>query len=296
MEEINIKVAGVNFSLKSREPIGQIDFPEVYKKFFLKNHVKADCEIKVFYDGCPNINFNDKKLLFDSGSSGLWSLYQFLQEYIFVLRSPVLGPQPYQIAIFSLDFKKGAIYNRFRSLPLSKHSGCLTNPLQYPLIEAVMINLLARRKIGIMMHSAGVIYKNKGYLYIGVSGAGKSTLSKLWAAKKAVILNDDRIIIRKSNKGDFWIYGTPWHGTFTLVSPLSCRLDNIFFIKHAVKNRKERLIRQEMSVLLLARSFYPMWSKDAARFSLDFCAEISRKIPGFELGFVPDDSVIKFIS
>ena len=83
-------------------------------------------------------------------------------------------------------------------------------PLEYPLDELLIINLLAQGR-GVEVHAAGVIDpEGCGHLFLGQSGGGKTTISRLWqGVERAEILSDeDRIILRKE-AGRIWMYGTP---------------------------------------------------------------------------------------
>ena len=49
------------------------------------------------------------------------------------------------------------------------------------------------------------------------------------------------------------------------------------------------------SSMLLTRCFPPLWDAEGMRVTLDFCAQLVETIPCYELGFVPDKSVLDFI-
>jgi hypothetical protein len=107
-------------------------------------------------------------------------------------------------------------------------------------------------------------------------------------------LSDDRIIIRKQH-GAFWAHGTPWHGDALSASPASARLDRIYVIRHAQTNVTRRLAASRAASELLVRSFPTFWDADGMGFTLGFLAEMTQEIPCYELGFVPDGSVVDFL-
>ena len=80
-----------------------------------------------------------------------------------------------------------------------------------------MILLLSLGK-GILLHACGIDDDGSGYLFLGNSTDGKSTMAKLWFENHAKVLNDDRIVVKEKD-GEFWMYGTPWHGDFKEISP-----------------------------------------------------------------------------
>lgn len=102
----------------------------------------------------------------------------------------------------------------------------------YDFLQVLLINYFALNKNGIFIHGIGLRDMNgKGLLFAGKSGAGKSTTARLWHKhSKVMVLNDDRIIVRKL-KNSFFIYGSPWHGDFNdyLLSRIeSAPLDKLF--------------------------------------------------------------------
>ena len=170
----------------------------------------------------------------------------------------------------------------------------LEDILDYPLGEILAINFLSRGR-GIIAHSLSINNGGKGILFIGNSGAGKSTMARLVMHKeKAKVLNDDRAIIRKKN-GHFRIYGTPWHGDVKVCLPEDAPLEKIFFIKHAKDNTLKELNPQEVVSRLVRCSFLPFWDKKGIEFALKFCDNVAKNIPSYELGFVPDESVVDFL-
>jgi hypothetical protein len=144
-----------------------------------------------------------------------------------------------------------------------------------------------------MVHACGIDDGGRGYLFAGNSTHGKTTMAGLWQ-DRAVILNDDRIVLRQ-REDRFWMYGTPWHGDHTQVSPHGVPLDRLFFLRHAGDHcawRKEGALASSM---LLARCFPPLWDADGMRFTLDFCARLTEAVPCYELGFRPDPGVVEYV-
>lgn len=231
-------------------------------------------------------------------SDGLWSLFRSQGRYILCGKSDP-AEVPDRIVVISSDFRSGDIYIDKQKIGLDFSCGY---PLEYPLDEILIVNLLARRR-GIMVHACGVKDDRRGLLFAGTSQAGKSTMANLWKLRIAndksqnegvSILSDDRIIIRKK-EGKFWIYGTPWHGDAKVCSPERTPVEKIFFLKHAKKNSVKKIKPLEAASRLIVRSFPTFWDKKGMEFTLKFCAELAQKVPCYELGFVPDESVLDFV-
>lgn len=172
-------------------------------------------------------------------------------------------------------------------------------PIIYDFLQVLLIHYFAQRKTGIFMHAAGVKdLDGRGFLFAGCSGRGKTTMAKLWFKySRAMILNDDRIILKKE-KGGFFIYGTPWHGAFSdyLASRMeSAPLSELFLIYRHSENTLKRLSFEE-GFKHLYRVIIPVfWSKKLSRNLISFCEDLAESGVCCSLDFVKDKSVIKFI-
>ena len=91
------------------------------------------------------------------------------------------------------------------------------------------------------------------------------------------------------------MYGTPWHGDFKELSLKGLPIRKIFFLRHSEQNSAVPRKGAEAVSMLLTRSFPPLWDKKGMEFTLKFCAELAKKVPCYELGFVPDESVLDFL-
>jgi hypothetical protein len=229
------------------------------------------------------------ELIFDSGR-GLWRLFRTSAGPQLVFTSPMLGPQPYQSATFSDDFRRGEITLRRSAfaerLPIY--------PLHYPLDEILMVHLLSRGH-GVEVHAGGVVLPDgRGWLFVGVSGAGKSTLSRLWLTEPSVrVLSDERIILR-AEAGGVWMYGTPWHGDGHIAQPGRARLDRVFFLRHGPRNALTPLPPTSAVTRLFVCGFTPFHDPAGLEFSLGFLADVARRVRCDELSFVPDRSAVAF--
>ena len=233
---------------------------------------------------------NHGRLLFDSGS--LWQLYAEEMGYRFRLAGVRPGQSTYKIARFNHDFTRGEIVCDPRRTPLDQP----VYPLQYPLDELLLINLLAQGR-GIEFHACGVsdIVTGKGYLFVGHSEAGKTTSARLWQRQSdAELLSDDRIIVREVD-GEFWMYGTPWHGEEEISSPRRVPLTHIFFLRHGERNELAPLRRAEAAAELFSRSFPTFFSPEGLDFTLEFLDRLTGSVACAELSFVPDDRVVDFV-
>jgi len=228
------------------------------------------------------------KKLFESGA--VWQLRRDGSEFVFSFCSPVFGDAPYRVARFNDDFSRGEVLlNR----------SCLTTdvpatPLDYPLDELLMIHLLANGR-GVEVHACGVIDRSgAAYVFAGQSGAGKSTIARLWHAAGAVILSDDRLILRLRN-GRVWVHGTPWHGEQRFASPASAPLSTIYFLTHAPRHTAVPMSETAAAARLFACCFPPFYDRAGLDFTLSMLASVMKLVPAFDLKFMPEPTVVDFV-
>jgi hypothetical protein len=98
---------------------------------------------------------------------------------------------------------------------------CLGVALEHELalpnvIENFLRVLAAQRALthgGALLHSAGLVYNGRCYLFVGRSGAGKTTLSRKAYHDGAVVLSDD-INLLLPHEGGYQAYAVPFTGEF----------------------------------------------------------------------------------
>ncbi len=281
-KKVKFAIGGFVIALISEKGQGIFDIDERYKNFNTSD--EAQVLLNVLHGEMPD--FFSWKLIFDSG--GLWKLYQWEDHWGVGVYSSPMELELSKAVIFEHDFYSGDIF-----LPNSNRN-INSFPYKYPLPEVHMINLLSQGD-GVLVHACAVKDGDRGLLFTGTSGAGKSTTAELWNSQgNAAILSDDRVIIRK-HEGRFWIYGTPWHGTAGCGSPEAVPLTRIYFLKQALENKLLALKPVNAYTKMLVRSFPTYWNSAGMDFTLGFLDELVQEVPCFELGFVPDNSVVDFV-
>jgi len=285
MTVFNMSVGGIVLSAVSNDPGERFAVDPARRQFSTER--RPDITLSMHRrEGIPLVQPHEE--VFYSG--GLWALYRRNGRYVFCAR-PDIEKSPNRVAVISKNFRSGDVYLDKQKTPpeLSQEY-----PLNYPMDEILMIHLFPEFA-GILVHACGIKHKDKGAIFIGASGAGKSTMANLWMTEKeAVILSDDRMVIRKTGP-KFRIFGTPWHGDVRICSPENTAVEKIFFIKHARENVIKKLSPTEAASRLIARSFIPLWDKERMGLILKISSEIVRALPCYELGFLPDKSAVKFL-
>lgn len=282
-----IRIAGITVAFVSDTPGLTLGVDETMRRFVV-DETAPDVRVRAAWGDLDD----DKggKKLFDSGS--VWQLYAENGSYRFRFTSSACGSLPYKVASFNRDFTVGEVYLHRPYFS----SRCPVYPLEYPLDELLMTNLLARGR-GVEVHACGVEDEHgRGYLFLGQSGAGKSTMARIWQKTgTANILSDDRIILRVESNG-LWMYGTPWHGEAALASPSHAPVTGLFFLRHGQRNECVPLKPTEAVARLFVCSFPPFYSQEALDFTLRCLERVVTSVPCFDLAFLPDERVVEFIS
>jgi hypothetical protein len=252
---------------------------------FLGPEASADVTIRAAW--APGLAHPEAERLMDAG---LWRLYREDAAFIFSFVSPALGSAPYRIARFNGSFSSGQVWLN----QACRRDDVVLEPLDYPLDELLMINLLGRGR-GVEVHGCGVVDEDgSAYLCAGQSGAGKSTIARLWHGQKATILSDDRLVLRLRDRR-VWMYGTPWHGEQGFACPAAAPLSRIFFLQHGLRNDAQPVNGARAAARLFACSFPPFHDKAGLDFTLALLAEVVDLVPAFELTFAPDARVVDFV-
>jgi hypothetical protein len=226
-----------------------------------------------------------------AGGAENWRWLKTRNGYIY--KSPLEHKR--QIAEVSRDFSRVKIY----LLPYEGKYVWDYRNIVYDFLQILLINHLAFRKEGVILHAMAVKdLDGKGMVCAGRSGSGKSTMARLWHNNtKAMVLNDDRTIVRKSTKG-FIVYGSPWHGEFSdylEAHPDQAPLQTVFIIEHAGRNFIQKLNREEAFNLLYPALIPIFWDQALINNVVTVCETLIRRVPCLRLGFTKDKKVINFI-
>lgn len=158
------------------------------------------------------------------------------------------------------------------------------------LFPHMLFRLLAIKGTSLMLHAAGILAKQRAYLFVAHSGGGKSTLATLSLKKGMTVLNDDRIIIRKEHDV-VKIFGNPWHGEVEKTSPKSASIRDIFFIKKSKFNRVIPMSKRDALIQMLRHSFSLPITNDMVKKRLAICSSIIKRIRCYYFCFSPDQTV-----
>lgn len=114
---------------------------------------------------------------------------------------------------------------------------------------------------GVMLiHGSVIAVDGEGYLFTALSGTGKSTHVRLWRelfGERAVMVNDDKPLVRIAADSSPIVYGTPWDGKHHLSNNISVPLRAIVILERGEENSITAVSAQEAFPTLIQQSFRP---------------------------------------
>jgi len=289
-----------------------------YANFIYKGERSPEITIKVeIVNQLPD--FNEAQNLFITthfkDNKENWRIMQLKEKLIY--KSSLDARK--QIAVLDKNFKKATIYclpinprqvgdydrqGKIREMKMkfvSDRNGFAWSiaDIIYDFIQVLLISFMAKNNKGVFFHGVGIKDKTgQGFLFIGKSGTGKSTIAEIWHRHShGQVLNDDRIILRKQ-KNSFYIYGSPWHGTFYdyLVSRSDVgKLSKLFFISHSNRNKISVISKKKAFQFLYTNTFPSFWHKEGLLNISSYCQDLVKNASLFKLGFKNNKKIINYI-
>lgn len=153
----------------------------------------------------------------------------------------------------------------------------------------ICYSFLAIEHEGLLLHSAGVLRDDNGYIFPGQSGTGKSTIASLATAKET-ILSDEMVVVRKS-EGDYLVYSTPFYGTNESTEQnIGAYLKAAFLpVKDDEVYLKETRPAQALSRLLASVLFFSQEPSLNERL-MGIATDVVARVPFYEMHFRRDAS------
>lgn len=215
----------------------------------------------------------------------IWELWRDGQGQ-FVFTQPKQEPQRW--IFINPSFQHGKIVGDFYG-----RSNGLDYPLQY--IDIVIFSNWLSRFGDLILHASGIALDGHGYCFIGESGAGKSTLVRDLANRnKLTVLGEDQIVLRKI-EDCFMVYGTPWHETPEMCSPIGVPLKKIFFLNKNASKKLSTVRNFDAIVKILQTAFYPVYRPEVLDGILARLATLAGKVGFFELAYERGSDVLQEI-
>ncbi len=275
------KIADLNIQIDSDIAIAKDSFHSKFRNFQTDSAGEDLVTIRHHFS-IPDISARD--LGEEVYRKPPWAIYRKDSSWIYLGISPSAKDKSlHRVAIFNNDYTSARIYSKDDKQFLKGDQHSLTF---FPTDQILLARILAHKQ-GFYLHSCGVDFKGKGFLFAGHSEAGKSTTAMM-VKDKAKILCDDRMIIRKHPDG-FRIHGTWSHGDVPDISSGSAPLAAILFLEKAKKtdliplNDKKEIVRRIMACLIRPFVTLDWWDK-----TLKVIEEVSENTPCYVLKFRKD--------
>jgi hypothetical protein len=280
MADSFLRIGGITIAVRARDERVGCPLEGPISRFLIEP-APADVELEVVR--LDRYEPPRGALLFDSCE--VWQLYEDDGGYRIDCRSEaVVKDHPYKVATFNADFTRGTI----------AISPQVLSPLDYPLDEVIVMNLLARGR-GVELHSCGVIdHDGRGHLFVGQSGAGKTTTARLWGDDAREIISDDRIIIRDVD-GVLMMFGTPWHGEAELSSPSVVPLSAVYLLTQSTENAVQALPASDAVARLFCCCFPLFHDPAGVGYTISMLETIAQRVPVSELRFTRDRAAVDVI-
>jgi hypothetical protein len=163
------------------------------------------------------------------------------------------------------------------------------DPFEYPL-DGLILYYLTVMHGDIFIHGSAVLHEGRGYLFTGVSGSGKTTMAMLWEKAGALVIHDDRVIIRKTN-GGFIMHNTP---VYNDEEPRQAPLSRIFIVGHGLHNEIMTLRGANALSRIMANCIQHNWSTDLIGQLTGSLYLLIQSVPVAGYWFVPDATAVTF--
>lgn len=137
----------------------------------------------------------------------------------------------------------------------------------------------------LLFHGSVVAVDGFAYVFTAKSGTGKSTHAKLWCellGDKAVMVNDDKPLLRIKEDEKVVAYGTPWCGKHNLGHNIAVPVKAVCFLSRSVSNRINAVSASEVCARLVAQAFHPERLKDRMKM-LGLLDKLSKNVKLFNL-------------
>jgi hypothetical protein len=159
-------------------------------------------------------------------------------------------------------------------------------------LRVIYSQVLLRRR-GLLLHAAGVVRQQKGYIFPGPSGAGKSTIVRL--STGVTVLSDEIVAVQLSGKAAM-VRGIPLNPEGDrLGAEVSARVSAIYFPIQAPENRVALLKPREVATRLYPCVYSYATRRPQQKRLFTTLVQLSGQVPGFALYFRPSPELWQVI-
>lgn len=254
-----------------------------YSHFVCRDELQPDIQVECL-EGIPEGILTGAELVFKAANTEkiFYTIYRTIAGLVFAVYDQDKKDEIQQFALLDETLKCWKIW--------SKTVNDALEPLLFPM-GPILFHYATLQGDSVMMHSSCIFDGEKGRLFSGFSGAGKSTISSLWVNSGATMINDDRVIIRRE-KEVYYVYNTPMYYADV---PKRTRLDAVYLISHSPVNKMKQRTGALAVTGIMAFSIQNNYDARFVQHHLAFFSEMCQSVPVYDLGFVPDESVVRFV-
>jgi len=230
------QAAGITIKVVSEYPITDNTFLPKFKLFEVDGPGEDNVCIHHYFHPYDNskINLIEKKPIF---SNDQWKIFKTDNSWIYQF-NPVFPGEPGSPVTVNISRDHSNVDVFSDTMDKNSYQNGRHNALTLFNSDQVFFSKLLCDRSGLILHSNGFNWKNKGFLLAGQSGAGKSTLSNMLKQQNFEILCDDRMFIKKDRK-IFHIHGSWCHGSVPDAAQISVPLKAIFFLNQSKENKSD---------------------------------------------------------
>lgn len=137
-----------------------------------------------------------------------------------------------------------------------------------------------------LIHGSVIAVDGEGYLFTALSGTGKSTHVRLWRelfGDRAVMVNDDKPLVRVSGEARPLVFGTPWDGKHHLSNNIAVPLRAIVILERGEENEIHAISAEEAFPTLLQQSFRPEDDPALTIQALQLLSQLSQQVGLYRL-------------
>lgn len=284
-----LKIGSFVIAIGSSDPNLKIYLSSIYSGFLIKTPYKIDLTIIVrtnipswiagahFCFAANKINSSNNL------SEAFWNIAEYCNKTYIITYDQLTS----DIAIVSELKPTNKIINLYvnQKYTIKKN----VDAFHYPM-GTLILYYQAINNNSIFLHGCGLKTCSECYIFTGVSGNGKTTISKLF--NNSIIINDDRLIIVK-NSNKYIIHNSPMYSDDM---PVQAELSKIFLISHSHNNYHRQIKGAEATAKLYALTIQHNFDKESLKKNIDFVKNLTQEIPIYELGFIPNHSIVNYIN
>ena len=282
---MRLRIADFDVLINQKDGLS-IELDEGFKPYLVKeSETSADLIVNA-YSRLPEASISDGNLLYRATmpEGELWNVSKQKDVYIFNVFDSESPGVLQQVCTTDSSFKEWNVYM------VDIKNATSFDPIKYPLGPLLMYYLTVKNE-AIMIHASGISDGGIGRIFTGVSGKGKTTSARLWFEAGAQVLNDDRLIIRKEVQG-YSIHNTPM---FYADEPRKSDFNSAYIIHHAEENKLTKMNGAQAVSSIAANCIQHGYDKKMVEHHLNFITEMVGHVSVFDLGFLPNESVIETV-